>query len=190
MLKQVSFLGKRDFFVDCPNSLRTRSIKSAASDRSRIVNEGLRPIWLAYSLSNRAPIAWNVPDHGRSTCCVPRAVAVIRFTRRIISSAARRVNVKSRMRCGSTPLTTRCATRWARVFVFPDPAPAITSSGGAVVAHSAYIDARFDQEAADDQVRDLRTLDHRDEDVSEAAAIAPTRGCGHAEQRCTRIQRN
>src|SRR5262245_9929667 len=110
MLKQVSFLGNRDAFLDCPKSWRTRSIKSAASDRSRIVNDGLRPIWVAYSRSKRAPIAWNVPDHGRSTCWLPRAVAVIRFTRRIISSAARRVNVNSRIRYGSTPLTTRCAT--------------------------------------------------------------------------------
>jgi hypothetical protein len=76
----------------------------------------------------------NVPDHGRSTCWVQRAFVVIRLTRRIISSAARRVNVNSRIRCGSTPVTTRCATRWARVFVFPEPAPAITRSGEGFVA--------------------------------------------------------
>src|SRR5947208_641774 len=37
------------------------------------------------------------------------------------------------MRCGSTPLTTRCATRWARAFAFPDPAahPCPTPSAGA-----------------------------------------------------------
>src|SRR6516165_7383839 len=45
MLKQVSFLGNRYGFFDCPKSWRTRSIRSAASDRSRIVNDGLRPIW-------------------------------------------------------------------------------------------------------------------------------------------------
>src|SRR5262249_6780918 len=60
MVKQVAFLGNRDAFVDCPKSWRTRSIRSAASDRSRIVNDGLRPIWVAYSLSNRAPIAKRV----------------------------------------------------------------------------------------------------------------------------------
>jgi hypothetical protein len=42
------------------------------------------------------------------------------------------------IRQGSTPLTTRCATRWARVLRLPRPAPAITSSGGAVVAHLAW----------------------------------------------------
>jgi len=55
-------------------------------------------------------------------------------TRRVISSAARRENVSSRMRCGSAPFTSRCATRCASVLVLPEPAPAITSSGGPTVA--------------------------------------------------------
>src|SRR5262245_65960117 len=104
MLKQVSFLGNRDAFLDCPKSWRTRSIKSAASDRSRIVTDGLRPIWFAYSRSKRAPIAWNVPDHGRSTCWLPRDVVVIRFTRRIIYSAARRVYANKLVRYWYTSL--------------------------------------------------------------------------------------
>jgi hypothetical protein len=50
------------------------------------------------------------------------------FTRRAISPEARRVKVISRIRRGSAPLTIRCATRWASVLVFPDPAPAMTRS--------------------------------------------------------------
>jgi hypothetical protein len=48
------------------------------------------------------------------------------MTRRVISMAARRENVISRMRRRSTPLAARCTTRWASVLVLPDPAPAIT----------------------------------------------------------------
>ncbi len=50
----------------------------------------------------------------------------------LISDAARREKVISRMRRGSTPLTIRWATRWASVLVFPDPAPAMTSSGAGI----------------------------------------------------------
>src|SRR5262249_14160873 len=126
MLKQVAFLGNRDAFVDCPKSWRTRSIRSAASDRSRIVNDGLRPIWVAYSLSNRAPIAWNVPDHGRSTCWVPMTFAVIRLTRRIISSAARRVDVNSKSSPRVTRPTRTWGTRAAQIFAFPLRARPVT----------------------------------------------------------------
>src|ERR1700682_4707948 len=61
----------------------------------------------------RSPITWRA----------------IRSTRRVISVAARLENVIKRIRRGSAPLTIRCATRWASVFVFPEPAPAITRSG-------------------------------------------------------------
>src|SRR5438067_8027917 len=50
----------------------------------------------------------------------------IRSTRRVISAAARRENVISRIRRGSAPLTIRWATRCARVLVLPEPAPAMT----------------------------------------------------------------
>src|SRR5215472_11454969 len=50
------------------------------------------------------------------------------------------------------------------------------------IAIDRRIDPRSDQEAADDQIRDLRRLDHRVEDVSEAATIAPAWCRGHAEQ--------
>ncbi len=53
------------------------------------------------------------------------------WVRRIISCAARRVKVSIRMRAGSTPFSTRCAVRCARVLVLPVPAPAKMSSGPA-----------------------------------------------------------
>ena len=55
--------------------------------------------------------------------------ATSRSARRIISCAARRLNVSSRMRAGSTPLSTSQATRCASVAVLPVPAPAMISSG-------------------------------------------------------------
>jgi hypothetical protein len=58
----------------------------------------------------------------------------MRVTRRVISSAARREKVSSRMRCGSAPFTTRWATRCASVLVLPEPAPAITTSGAGAPA--------------------------------------------------------
>ena len=58
-----------------------------------------------------------------------RPAQQMRSTRRVISAAARRENVISRMRRGSAPLTIRWATRCASVLVLPEPAPAMTSSG-------------------------------------------------------------
>ena len=52
----------------------------------------------------------------------------MRSARRSISAAARREKVSSRMRCGSAPFITRCATRCASVSVLPEPAPAMISS--------------------------------------------------------------
>src|SRR5580658_1887935 len=49
--------------------------------------------------------------------------------RRRISWAARRLKVSIRMRPGSTPFMTRCATRCASVLVLPVPAPAMINSG-------------------------------------------------------------
>jgi len=58
-----------------------------------------------------------------------RTVATMRCARRVISCAARRVKVSSRIRSGLTPSSTRCATRCASVLVLPVPAPAMISSG-------------------------------------------------------------
>ena len=59
----------------------------------------------------------------------PHGPAQIRSTRRVISSAARRVKVSSRMRLGSAPRRIRWATRCASVLVLPEPAPAMIRSG-------------------------------------------------------------
>jgi hypothetical protein len=66
---------------------------------------------------------------GKAPALSPIALRAMRSTRFVISEAAWRENVISRMRRGSAPLTIRCATRWASVLVLPDPAPAMTSSG-------------------------------------------------------------
>ena len=84
---------------------------------------------------------WNVPDQASvgGALVAGRARATIRSTRRVISFAARREKVISRMRPGSAPLTTRCATRWASVLVLPEPAPAMISSGpGGAVAGAMH----------------------------------------------------
>src|ERR1035437_6745624 len=82
MATQVSFFGIRSLVFDCPSSCRTRFIRSAASDRSKMVNDGLRPMWLANSRNSRAPTAWKVPDHGRSIRRAPDIVTVRRARRR------------------------------------------------------------------------------------------------------------
>jgi hypothetical protein len=109
-----------------------------------MVKVGSNPIWRAYSRSSRAPMAWKVPaqlsapvsgpanappEAGRFA---PKASLPMRWTRRVISTAARRENVMSRIRRGSAPLAARCTTRWASVLVLPDPAPAITRSAASV----------------------------------------------------------
>ena len=48
---------------------------------------------------------------------------------RVISAAARRVKVSSRIRAGRRRCAIRWATRWASVLVLPVPAPAMISSG-------------------------------------------------------------
>ena len=98
-----------------------------------MVKLGCRPICSAYSRSSLAPIAWNVPAQVSASVMMPAlapsTLAQMLSTRRLISDAARREKVISRMRRGSTPLTIKLATRWAKVLVLPDPAPAMTSSG-------------------------------------------------------------
>src|SRR4051794_2110032 len=71
----------------------------------------------------------------------PITLRAMHSTRLVISDAARRENVISRIRRGSAPWTIRCATRCARVLVFPDPAPAMTSRGGAASPPAAVLDS-------------------------------------------------
>src|SRR6266404_6500576 len=130
---QVPLVGKRVLVFEKPISCRTRFIRSAESSRSWIVKAGSRPIRSEYSRSSRAPMPWNVPAQASASVMMPAlspiTLRAIRPTRFVISDAARRENVISRMRRGSAPLTIRWATRCARVLVLPDPAPAITRSG-------------------------------------------------------------
>jgi hypothetical protein len=73
---------------------------------------------------------WKVPAQLSASLMTvplsPRTFRVMRSTRFDFSTAE---NVISRIRRGSAPLTMRCATRCARVFVLPDPAPAMIRSG-------------------------------------------------------------
>src|SRR6516162_8245092 len=136
MARHVFFFGKQDFFFAKPMSLRTRLRRSSESDRSRTVNEGSRPMLSPCSRSKRVPIAWKVPDQVISAAG-PKALNVdeartevkIRSARRVISSAARRVNVRSRSRSGGVPVAIRWAPLCASVSVLPVPAPAIMRSG-------------------------------------------------------------
>src|SRR5262249_12643886 len=70
-----------------------------------------------------------------------------------------------------------------------DNVVALLSSNATEIGIDRRIDSRPHQEAAHDQVRDLRALDHRVEDVAETATVTSTRCCGHAEQRRVGIER-
>src|SRR3989442_4679399 len=73
----------------------------------------------------RAESAWKVPIHNPRGSA-PSSAA----TRARISPAALLVKVTAKIRCGSTPRSRiRWATRAVRTRVFPEPAPASTSSG-------------------------------------------------------------
>src|SRR6266576_3439192 len=133
MERHVALVGNRFLVLEKPWSCLARFIRSAASSRSWIVKALSKPTWTEYSRKRRAPLPWNVPAQVRASVVTPalspKAFREIRSTRFVISAAARRENVISRMRRGSAPLTIRWATRCARVLVLPDPAPAITRSG-------------------------------------------------------------
>ena len=92
----------------------------------------------------RCAIAWNVPPQIRSPAVCPAPIGIrspsgpstsraIRSpsdaTRASMSSAARRVNVSSRIRLAWMPCDRSQAARATRVPVLPVPAPASTSSG-------------------------------------------------------------
>ena len=119
-------------------SVRRTFITSSESDRSRTVKSGAISIDLAYIRNRRVATAWKVPPQTRPRRTdgeetfdgagrLPAVSAV--SARRIISAAARRVNVSSRILAGSAPWATSQATRWASVVVFPVPAPAMMSRG-------------------------------------------------------------
>ncbi len=107
--------------------------------RSWMVKAGSRPICARHTRAAavrrcRGRCRPSAAPAALTAALAPRSAAR-RCARRGASSraAARREKVSSRMRRGSAPLTTRCATRCASVLVLPEPAPAMTSSGREVL---------------------------------------------------------
>ena len=88
-------------------------------------NDDRKPIRVASARRMRAQAAWNVITH------MPVAWRPSRpLTRSAISLAALLVKVIARIVEGGAPRSsTRWAMRWVRTRVFPEPAPATTSSG-------------------------------------------------------------
>src|SRR6266446_2103111 len=133
MERHVPLVGNRLAVLENPRSCRARFMRSAESSRSWTVKAWSKPIKSEYSRKSRAPMPWNVPAQVRASIITPALSPIafrdIRSTRFVISAAARRENVMSRIRRGSAPLTMRWATRCARVLVLPEPAPAMTKSG-------------------------------------------------------------
>ncbi len=125
--------GKRRSVTSMASALRATPIKSSESPRSWIVNSGESAMRSAYRRRSFAPALWKVPAHGSTMGTSPsrlrRSFPTTRPARVSSSTAARRLNVRSRMRWGSAPSRIRRATRWAMVLVLPVPAPAMTSSG-------------------------------------------------------------
>jgi hypothetical protein len=81
----------------------------------------------------RLPTAWNVPPQIRRVSICTRS-----STRESIARAALFVNVRRRIRVGSTPSSTSRDTRKVSARVFPLPAPAMTRIGpsGAITTSS------------------------------------------------------
>ncbi len=90
------------------------------------VNSGGSENDSACSRTIRCAIAWKVPPVIRSAADGVRGAA-----RASMSSAARRVNVSSRMRLAGVPCSRSQAARATSVRVLPVPAPARISSGPA-----------------------------------------------------------
>ena len=134
-------------------------------------------------------MAWKVPAQVSpavsAAARAPMTSPAIRSMRRVISAAARREKVMSRMRRGSAPSTTRCATRCASVPVLPDPAPAMTRRGCAAPCRTAVRCAGFSRSSQAGQGAEVlhgrikpcfRSV--RKADAVEGGAVAPTDDTG------------
>ncbi len=90
-----------------------------------MLNREVKPSRGASRRSNRALREWNVPIQSPDgSRCSKRPI------RSFISPAALLVNVTAKIRSGGTPWRSiRLAIRVVSTRVFPDPAPASTSSG-------------------------------------------------------------
>jgi hypothetical protein len=106
-----------------PPSSSPRSSSRSASSATR--NPGPSPTASCCSRRIRSPSPWKV------VTSIRRASPGTRSSSRSWSSAAaRRVKVIARHRsAGMARSSTRCASRWVSVRVFPVPGPATTSSG-------------------------------------------------------------
>src|SRR5215470_13661257 len=101
------------------------SLTSASwSAESAIANRGGRPAAAAWRRSRRRAQEWKVLTTARRAA-PPTSLAA----RSRISPAALFVNVTATIVRGSAPASTRRASRCVMTRVFPDPAPARTSSG-------------------------------------------------------------
>jgi hypothetical protein len=98
-----------------------------------MVNELSSPIDCPWRRSTVLAKEWKVPP---ATCSQRPSISA--DARRIISEEALRVKVSSSTLFGSTPSSTRRATRNTRVRVFPVPAPATTSTGPAAAVTASY----------------------------------------------------
>jgi len=107
------------------------------SDGSMTVNSGGRENDSACWRMIRCAIAWNVPPVIRPPADRPFAGRAHAVARDSMSSAARRVNVSSRIRDAGMPCSHSHAARATSVRVLPVPAPASTSSGPAGCAAAA-----------------------------------------------------
>ncbi len=112
--------------------------KVSESLESYMVKFFLYPSSTSISLrKNLAQNAWNVFSQ-TSFALLP----IMRSTRSRISAAALFVNVIAKILYGATPSSNKLAIRQVNTFVFPEPAPAIISSGP-FVCFTASICAGF-----------------------------------------------
>ena len=118
-------------------SVRTRCMRSSASDRSRIVKSGGRPIVAPVQAQEprRHRVERAAPDRARRRAAgrsapSPAAAAQqpVDPPQHLLGGAAREGEQQDAARVGM-PLSTRYATRCASVAVLPVPAPATIRSG-------------------------------------------------------------
>ena len=112
MPRQVSLRGNRFSVFEKPSRWRTTSMRSAESPRSSTLKAGSRPsrvrVFADQAIADRVeragPRQAQVLGHARvEPAWAASASAMTLCARRVISSAARRVNVSSSMRSGGTP---------------------------------------------------------------------------------------
>ena len=122
MVSRTSAFGKRRFLVSISAFLTNSRIIDFWSSVSMIEKLRVKPISSAWRRKMRLQIEWKVPPQSSLVSC-----GMSSFTRSNISRDALLVKVRSRIFLASTCWSSRNATRYVRVRVFPLPAPAMTS---------------------------------------------------------------